>query len=372
MKNTIIYKAIGFLSLCLVFQNTAFALTGDSIMVSTGWDALHESTEKTVQIDINPDGSQIEKVEALSSTGDTSIILTGGNILNEKPKENIQIDINADGPQIEKVETISNRHVRVIFNEGVLLLDANPEIAFSITPYNDTSNFLEIIKAEYEISDIDLKTIILTTEEQEFEQSYIVTSGINLTNFAGNPVVSGVYDTGFFIGTDLIISDDEVSVLTEEVQEVENVEPVVIEPETSTGEVVVEDVVDTTAPENITDLLLTQKLLELNEYLVTLTWTPSLNTAGDLIDQILYKSLNRGQNYDNGLSLGANATKYETKLEGGKEYTFKITTKDQTGNESTGVIKSIRLPQTGPAGIMLITSMLSGLGATQVLRRKKK
>lgn len=97
----------------------------------------------------------------------------------------------------------------------MLLPDANPEIAFSITPYNGTSNFLEIIKAEYEISDIDLKTIILTTEEQEFEQNYIITSGINLTNLSGNPVVSGVYDTGFFMGTDVIISDDEVSALTE-------------------------------------------------------------------------------------------------------------------------------------------------------------
>ena len=129
---------------------------------------------------------------------------------------------------------------------------------------------------------------------------------------------------------------------------------------------------DATPPENVTDFMLTQKLLELNEYLITFTWTPSINSAEDLIDQILYKSLNRGKDYNTGLSLGPNATEYETKLEGGKEYTFKITTKDRTGNESTGVIKSIRLPQTGPAGIILFASILSGLGASQVLRRKRK
>lgn len=129
---------------------------------------------------------------------------------------------------------------------------------------------------------------------------------------------------------------------------------------------------DLIAPENITDLMITEKLLQLNEYLVTLTWTPSLDSASDLIDQILYKSLNRGVNYDKGTSLGPNATKYETTLEGGKEYTFKITTKDHSGNESTGVIKSIRLPQTGPADILLFASALSGLGASQFLRRRKK
>ncbi len=266
------------------------------------------------------------------------------------------------------METIGNRHLRILFNEGVLLPDESPEVAFTITPYNSSDSFLSIEKAEYEISDIDLKTIILTVEEQELDQNYIITAGINLTNLAGNPVVSGVYDTGFFIGTDELVSDDEIDLLTKE-QENEEDQPV---NETGTGETVVENTIDTTAPENITDLMITQKLLELNEYLVKLTWTPSLNTAEDLIDQILYKSLNRGKNYDEGLSLGANATKYETKLEGGKEYTFKITTKDHTGNESTGVIKSIRLPQTGPAGVILLASIISGLGASQILRRKRK
>lgn len=276
------------------------------------------------------------------------------------------------------MEPISNRHVRILFDEGILLPDENPANTFSLTPYDNQNDFLEIEKAEYEISDTDLKTIILTTAEQKAEQNYIVTAGINLTSLSGNPVVSGVYDTGFFIGSSVLLSDEEAAALTQETPKTASgttVEAV----ETNSGSTTTSGTtldtttqLDITPPENITDLMVTQKLLELNEYLVTLTWTPSINSAGDLIDQIIYKSLNRGTDYDSGLSLGLNATKYETRLEGGKEYTFKITTKDRSGNESTGVIKSIRLPQTGPEGILLFASMLSGLGATQILKRKRK
>ena len=126
---------------------------------------------------------------------------------------------------------------------------------------------------------------------------------------------------------------------------------------------------DTTPPENITNLLASYKK-KLKKFIVSLSWTASLNTAKDLADQMLYQSLNRGKTYDTGKSLGALATKTDvTNLDGGKEYTFKVTTKDTSGNESTGVVKSIRLPQTGVGvGILLLGSMY---GAHRVMRRKK-
>jgi hypothetical protein len=101
-----------------------------------------------------------------------------------------------------------------------------------------------------------------------------------------------------------------------------------------------------------------------------MSWTPSLNTAKDLADQILYMSMDRGKNFDAGKPLGALVAKTEVpNLDGGKEYTFKITTKDASGNESTGVVKSIRLPQTGAGvGLILIGSLAA---AKRLLRRKK-
>ncbi len=130
------------------------------------------------------------------------------------------------------------------------------------------------------------------------------------------------------------------------------------------------EIKDVTPPEDITNLLVSfTKVLE--KYMVSLNWTASLNTAQDLVDQMLYMSLDRGANYDAGKSLGANATSTKVNdLNGGTEYTFKITTKDDAGNESAGAIKSIRLPQTGlGAGLLLFGSALA---AKEGLRRRKR
>jgi hypothetical protein len=126
---------------------------------------------------------------------------------------------------------------------------------------------------------------------------------------------------------------------------------------------------DITPPENITKLLLSFKK-DLEKFVVMMSWTPSLNTAKDLVDQILYMSMDKGKSYDTGKSLGPVVAKTEVpNLDGGKEYAFKITTKDASGNESTGVVKSIRLPQTGPALGLLI---LGSLGAAKRLLKRKK
>jgi fibronectin type 3 domain-containing protein len=126
---------------------------------------------------------------------------------------------------------------------------------------------------------------------------------------------------------------------------------------------------DTTPPENITNLLLSFKK-DLEKFVVMMSWTPSLNTAKDLVDQLLYMSLDKGKNYDTGKSLGALVSKTEVpNLDAGKEYAFKITTRDSSGNESTGVVKSIRLPQTG-AGVGLL--LLASLGAAKRLLKRKK
>ena len=129
------------------------------------------------------------------------------------------------------------------------------------------------------------------------------------------------------------------------------------------------EIKDTTPPENITNLLLTFRE-NLEKYAVMLSWTASLNTAKDLVDQMIYMSLDRGNNYDSGKSLGALVAKTEVAdLDGGKEYTFKVTTKDSAGNESTGAVKSIRLPQTGfGVGLLLLGSVAA---AGRMLRRKK-
>jgi len=126
---------------------------------------------------------------------------------------------------------------------------------------------------------------------------------------------------------------------------------------------------DITPPEDITNFFLTFKE-ELEKFMIIMNWTASINTAKDLVEQMLYSSADKGITYDSGEALGPIATTHQIPdLEGGKEYTFKITTKDAAGNESVGVIKSIRLPQTGlGAGLLIFGSVFA---TSRILRRKK-
>jgi hypothetical protein len=83
--------------------------------------------------------------------------------------------------------------------------------------------------------------------------------------------------------------------------------------------------------------------------------------------------LNKGENWDAGIKLAQDAISYEMTCEPETEHTFKITTKDTAGNESTGVITSIRLPalpQSGPLSLILIGSGFLLAGARGM--RKKK
>ena len=115
-------------------------------------------------------------------------------------------------------------------------------------------------------------------------------------------------------------------------------------PVQSTGEV------DNTPPEDVTNLTASATHAPGASPSVLLTWTPSANSAGDLVDQRLYVSKdgtnfgNNNPDYNNGLpySLGRNATSYqETALTAGQAYIFKITVVDQFGNESSGTQVSI-------------------------------
>jgi len=248
--------------------------------------------------------------------------------------------------------------VIITFSEDLLLPPETPELEFTITEEFDTTKELEVLAAEIVKDHPD--QIKLTTANQKKGESYTVIVSANITDLAGNPIVSGVTDTATFIGTNkkMTKTEETVSPPSTETKHVET-EPVIEEP-----------IADTTPPEDITELLLSFEK-QLDKFLIHVTWIPSVNSAGDLIDQMIYMSLDQGNTFNKGKSLGANAKKYDlNNMKGGKEYTFKITTKDLSGNESLGVIKSIRLPQTGPftaIGVALST----GVGYF-IYRKKKK
>lgn len=107
---------------------------------------------------------------------------------------------------------------------------------------------------------------------------------------------------------------------------------------------------DTLPPEEVTGLSAWAGYAVADGNTVTLSWTPSVNSTGDLADQVLY--MDGGQGYAAGTSLGKTATSFVRKaLNDATAYKFKVTTKDTLGHESAGTVVTAvtRLPN--PAGL---------------------
>lgn len=271
-------------------------------------------------------------------------------------------------PAVVNVMAPDKNHVLVGFSEPVKLPELLAEAAFTITDQVDPTKILEVKSAMLYDKDVEKKTVILETADQTKNANYIATVSVAVTDLAGNPIQSGNTDSGLFTGSDLVPGTP-----TQNQTNQGSVTPPVADNTTTTPVTTPETtmpVADVTAPEDVTNFMLTFKQ-QLEKFVIYMNWTASLNTAKDLVDQILYSSSDRGATYDKGNSLGPVATSHQIpNLEGGKEYTFKLTTKDASGNESVGVVKSIRLPQTGfGAGALVV---LSAAAAQRALKRKQK
>ena len=133
-----------------------------------------------------------------------------------------------------------------------------------------------------------------------------------------------------------------------------------IESQTATFEGKSSGLEDLVPPEDVTELV--ARFAKGKKFAIELAWKKSKDSAGDLADNSLYQSEDKGTSYGEGASLGKDAEiTVVSNLPGGKEYTFKVSAKDESGNESTGSIVSIFLPETGPAlPVAIGISLLAG------------
>ena len=127
---------------------------------------------------------------------------------------------------------------------------------------------------------------------------------------------------------------------------------------------------DLIAPEDVTNLLAAL----LTESSIVLSWDPSEDSEGDLVEYFVYQSVDGGLSFGEAMELLASelgdAPRYEIDgLTPGETYTFKVTAVDENGNESDGELTTITLPESGPG--MLAMGAFSLLGAGFVARRKK-
>lgn len=126
------------------------------------------------------------------------------------------------------------------------------------------------------------------------------------------------------------------------------------------------DIADLIAPEDVTDFL--ASIAE--EDSVMLSWTASVDSAGDLAKYIVYISMD-GDDYYDSENVDHDENQYEWgSLEAGETYTFKITAVDENGNESTGEVSTVTLPDAGPG--MVAMGAISLLGAGVVARRRRE
>lgn len=224
--------------------------------------------------------------------------------------------------QLKSVTPIDETTLKLLFNKKIIL-SADPTTNFSIVEKDNPEHTLEIKEIKLEDDGI---TVTLKTAQPE-NKIYLV-SVKDITDEAG-------------------IKIDE------------NVGKLEFTP----------NLPDTIPPEDVTNFA--AQVFE--NTIAKLTWTASVNTAKDLDSQILYKSLDKGASYSMLKSFGAEEVSYDaTKLVPGKEYFFKLTVKDKTGNESVGAVTSIvipPLPATGPGGILVLA--LGSAGAALMRKFRK-
>ena len=315
-----------------------------------------------------------------------------------------------DTLQVKTAEATHSTEIVVEFSEEIFLPEESPELSFSITKADDQSSFLLVWSAEYEKenegteNEVDvLSRIVLSTDEQEEGQEYIVTVSALITNLEGNPIESGITDSASFIGTattEAMLAEENT--IPEELPVVEEViveEPIteeVVAEEPIVEEVIVEEPVvleeelgaehdaaselPAEAPDSINTVpsdasnFVANFKTQANDFLIRLTWVLSADAASEAVDQIMYHSLNKGESWDNGITLSKGATSYELSGAPETEHTFKLTTKGADGTESTGVITSIRLPALAATGPFALIALGSGflLAGTRGLKRRKK
>jgi len=357
-------------------QYDVYVDTADS---ATTYDLTGLTKGTTYYISVTAFDSGLESIEySIEGSG------TPGE---NAPQEENNGDIVA--PTVLNVIAADQNHVLVGFSEPIKLPNTLPQAAFTIVEQNDPNTTLVVTHAEMYTDDVSGKTVILQTLTQSESTNYVMTAGSSVKDMAGNGIVEGSNDSGIFLGSNKAsemelkaAADEEGEVITaedllEDDNNTENNQATETEAENNTQSEAETDTqdnalqeLDETAPEDIQNLTLAFKE-QLEKFVVMMNWEASLNTAKDLADQILYQSTDGGVTYSEGKSLGITATNHDVmNLEGGQEYTFKITTKDETGNESLGMVKSIRLPQTGlGAGVLVLGS---AFGANQMLKRRRK
>lgn len=263
--------------------------------------------------------SVVSDVSAKDESGDEGAGDEDGDELDDNAGE-----VHEDGAfGVSKIEVLSDTIIVLTFPKEVIL-DLDPLKNFSIYEKDHPENKLPI-------------TIINTNDE-----GTIVT------------LTTGLQNNGFYTLELSDLQSTEGDMLADEKTKLDF---------QGKGS----DLLDTTPPEDVRNLI----ARTLRDLRVRLNWKGSINSAGDLLEYILYQSTDSGESYGKLLAMPKEAVTQELSGLTPGEYFFKVTAKDASGNESQGKMVKIRLVETGP-GLGLIGFASVALGRLFSRRKRRK
>lgn len=315
--------------------SSAFALTatdGTALEVISAYAADDAATVFLVT-DIQEAGTEYELTAGISisdtsgnpiesGTSDTAYFTGSGTEKTETPVEDVEK--TSDDFMVDEIEATDVNELEITFTQELASADAD---AFTIQEEDDATAEIEVLAVS--IDEDDATKITLVTEEMEAGYDYVLTMDDTVFNEDGES-----------------LSEENMSV-------------------DFTAKTI--DIADLIAPEDITDFLAEVS----GDTSIMLSWTESLDTAGDLAEYWLYQSMDGGVSFEDAIKVAAGSDEYEVDdLTAGETYTFKVTAVDENGNESEGVLTTIELPATGPE--LIVLGFLSLLGAGAASRRKKQ
>lgn len=375
-KNSVVVSFSEAIQLPSMDATSAFSIVEDGSGIELGIQTVvmnpEDITDKSVSIvtsDQKPEtnyivtaGIQIKDLSGNpieSGTSDTAVFAGTDTdpLAGDKEAGSDSGQDDTEGPIMIKLNVPDNETVLVEFDEPVVLPE-NPEDGFFISIEEDLEEILEITGASLSA---DKMVVTLNTAGREARNyNLIVLETVkdlegNLSDVTSNATVF------FGQATDSTEKGSDTETEAGEVDESVGEDVEAGMEDSGEGVSSPED-----APEDVTNL--TAKLLE--GMIVSLSWTPSLNTMGDLANYVVYKSLD-GKIYEDGVVLASDVEDYKISglLEGSK-YWFKIAARDGEGNESLGKVTSFVLPATGPEMAFVVAGAL-GLGRMLKRRRKK-
>ncbi len=240
-----------------------------------------------------------------------------------------------EGPQLVGVQAVDGTHLQVTFDKPVVL-NSNPAENFIITEQETIENTLDILNVSLNAS--GNQAVLTTAPMKPIGYNLIA---VDITDKQGN-AMSVENNATVFTGV-----------------------AAMVETQMATQQASSQQVADTTPPEDATNFTAAM----IKQLIVTLNWTRSLNSAGDLVKYVLYMSTD-GKTFGAGIDVDPTSSTFDvTNIMPGVKYFFKLVALDNSGNASPGVMTTFTLPKTGPElGLLLLGS----LGAGKVFGRKKK